>query len=185
MRRTALFSALLVLASSAALTLAEEIDKKVQERIDAKVKEIQQWAAEKVVVEATKQQNAAPPAAVNAMTEEKWKGLTLTDEFVKSLSKNAVAELLSKKKDAYVTEAFLSDASGRKVAFLAKTTSWCHAGKAKHENPMKNKMWQGPVEVDESTGILSVQVAVPVLDGDKPIGSLVVGLNYTKMKKDA
>ena len=41
---------------------------------------------------------------------------------------------------------------------------------------------QGEVEVDESTGLQQVQIAVPVLDGGKPIGSLVVGLSLTKMK---
>jgi hypothetical protein len=88
--------------------------------------------------------------------------------------------LKSKKTDA-VSEAFLSGSDGNKVAFLAKTSSCCHKGKAKHDDPMAGKTWQGPVEVDESTGLQQVQVAVPVLEGDKPIGSLVVGLSIAKL----
>lgn len=164
--------------------VAEDIDKKVQEKIDAKVKEFQKWAAEKAVVDAVKAQNASASKEIQEMTQEKWKGLPLTDDFVKSFTKNAAAELLKSKKDAYVAEAFISDSAGRKVAFLAKTSNWSHAGKPKHDDPMKNKIWQGAVEVDESSGMQCVQVAVPILDGDKPIGSLVVGINYTKIKKD-
>jgi sensor histidine kinase regulating citrate/malate metabolism len=38
------------------------------------------------------------------------------------------------------------------------------------------------VEVDESTGVESLQVAFPVLDGGKAIGSVVVGLAVAKLK---
>jgi hypothetical protein len=69
-----------------------------------------------------------------------------------------------------------------KVAFLSKTTSWSHKGKAKHDVPMAGKTWQGTIEVDKSTGQQQIQIAVPVLDGGKPIGSLVVGLAVAKLR---
>ena len=49
---------------------------------------------------------------------------------------------------------------------------------------MTGKTWQGPVEVDESSGVQQVQVAVPVLDGGKPIGTLVVGISISKLTKE-
>jgi hypothetical protein len=82
-----------------------------------------------------------------------------------------------------VSEAFLSGADGFKVAFLSKPTNWSHKGKPKHDVPMTGKTWQGPVEVDESTGTQQVQVAVPVKDGGKVIGSLVVGLSVDKLSR--
>ena len=48
---------------------------------------------------------------------------------------------------------------------------------------MAGKTWQGPIEVDESTGLQQIQVAVPVLDSGKPIGSLVIGLSLAKLNK--
>jgi hypothetical protein len=69
------------------------------------------------------------------------------------------------------------------VGFLGKTTSWSHKGKAKHDVPMTGKTWQGPIELDESSGTQQVQVSMPVLDGDKPIGSLVVGISLAKLKE--
>ena len=68
-------------------------------------------------------------------------------------------------------------------AFLSKTSNWNHKGKPKHDVPMAGKMWQGPLEVDESRGIKQIQIAVPVSDGDKPIGSLVVGISVTKLSR--
>jgi hypothetical protein len=159
-----------------------ELEKAVQDKIDAKVKEIAAWAVDPVVVKAVKEQNESPSADVKAMTQEKWKGLSQLDPFVRALTKNAVGQFLKGKKDDQVAEAFVSSADGTKVGLLGKTTNWCHKGKAKHDDPMAGKTWQGPVEMDESSGIKSVQVAVPVLDGGKPIGSLVVGLNLAKLQ---
>jgi hypothetical protein len=59
--------------------------------------------------------------------------------------------------------------------------SWSHKGDPKHEQPMTGKIWQGPVESDKATGLDQIQVSVPVLDGDKPIGSLVVGLSVSQL----
>jgi hypothetical protein len=36
--------------------------------------------------------------------------------------------------------------------------------------------------LDEFAGLQQIQVAVPVLDGDKPIGSLVVSVSLSKLK---
>jgi hypothetical protein len=47
---------------------------------------------------------------------------------------------------------------------------------------MLGKNWIGSAELDESTGQLEVQVAIPVLDGKKPIGSMVVGLSTSKLQ---
>jgi hypothetical protein len=47
---------------------------------------------------------------------------------------------------------------------------------------MSGKEWQGPVELDDSTGIKQLQVAVPIFEGSTPIGALVVGLNIMKMQ---
>ena len=41
-------------------------------------------------------------------------------------------------------------------------------GKPKHDVPMTGKSWQGPVEIDESSGIQQLQISVPVLDDDTP-----------------
>lgn len=161
---------------------AAELDSSLQTKLDDQVKQLQTLAALPEVVAAVKAQNAQLPPELAAMTQDKWKTTNLLDPVMKSLSKNAAAEALRTHKSPVVSEAFVSDAQGRKVAFLSKPTNWSHLGKPKHDLPMQGKSWQGDVEVDASTGLQQVQVALPILDGQKPIGSLVVGLALSKLK---
>ena len=46
---------------------------------------------------------------------------------------------------------------------------------------MAGKVYIGPAQLDDSTGLLEVQVGLPVLDGAKPIGSIVIGLGVSKL----
>lgn len=172
--------ALLAFAALANLSAAE-LDPAVQAKVDAKVSTIKEWAADPVLVAAVVAHNAQLPADCAAVTQEKWKALSLLDPFVRSFSKNEAGLMLKAKKGDWVTEAFLSDAKGIKVAFLSKTSNWSHAGMPKHEVPMSGKIWTGPLTVDESTGLQQIQVAVPVLKDGQPIGSLVVGVSPSKL----
>ena len=180
---SALAASLLLGLTVPCLTVAaaEALDPAAQAKVDARLKEIQTWAANPVLINAVKAHNAALPAELAAMTQEKWKTLSVLDPFVRGFSKNEAGEFLKTRKSEVVSEAFLSGADGIKVAFLSKPTNWSHKGKEKHDVPMTGKTWQGPVETDESTGARQLQVSVPVLDGDKPIGSLVVGLAVSKL----
>ena len=160
---------------------ATPIDPALQPKVDAKLKDIQAWAASPAIVEAVKAQNAQLPPDYAAMTQEKWKATTILDPFVRSFAKNASAEFLKNKKSNAHSEAFLSDANRLKIAFLSKTSNWSHKGKGKHDVPMTGKTWQGAIELDESTGLRQLEIAVPVLETGKPIGSLVVGLRINKL----
>lgn len=171
-----------LLVATGSLLHASSIDAAMQAKVDEQVKIAQAIAADPVIVAAVKAQNQALPPDLAAMTQDKWKASTVLDPVVKGLSKNTAAEVIRAKKDVVISEAFLSDAAGCKVAFLSKTTGWCHKGKPKHDVPMQGKVWQGDIEVDASSGVQSIQVAVPVLDGGTPIGSLVVGLSVSKLK---
>jgi hypothetical protein len=173
--KTLLFVLSAVLAAKTAV--AGPLAPDAQARIDARIAEIATWAADPVIVNAVRAQNAALPAAVGALTQDKWNDLHAVDPLVRAFVQNPVGEFLKTKKSQGITEAFVSDAAGSKVGFLAKPSSWCHLGKPKHDLPMSGKTWQGPIEVDESAGLRQLQVSVPVLDDGKPIGSLVVGLN--------
>jgi hypothetical protein len=174
---------LAALLGCAQLACASGLDAAQQGKVDAKVKEIQSWAATAAIVDAVKAYNGAKSPEAAAMDQAKWAGLSVIDPFVRGLTKNAAAEALKAKKGEVVSEAFLSGADGGKVAFVGKPTNWSHQGKPKHDQPMSGKTWQGAVEIDESSGLQQVQVAVPVVDGGKPIGSLVVGLSIGKLGK--
>ncbi len=175
--RMLMFAALL-----AAPLLSETLPNDLRLKVESRAKQLLEWGSDPKIVSAVKAHNASLSAAEQAMTNEKWKGLTQLDPFVRAYSKNEVAQYLKSKKDESISEAFVSGADGTKVAFLAKTTSWSHKGRDKHQIPMSGKTWYGPVEVDESSGTQQIQVGFPVLDGGKPIGSIVVGLSVAKLR---
>lgn len=161
---------------------AEALDPAAQAKVDAKLKDVMAWAADPAIVNAVKAHNAGVTPEQTAMTQDAWKALSVMDPFVRNFTKNDAALFLKSKKGEVVSEAFLSGADGLKVAFLSKPTNWSHKGKPKHDDALAGKIWQGPVELDESTGLQQVQVSVPVLDGGKAIGSLVVGLSLSKLE---
>lgn len=169
------------LLACAGFVHAQTLDAAVQAKVDEQIKVIVTWAAEPVIVDAVKAHNASVPPEHAALNQDKWRALTVLDPIVRGFTKNPVGQFLKTKKSDLVTEAFVSDAEGLKVGFIAKTSGWSHKGKPKHDVPMTGKSWQGPVEVDESSGMQQIQIAVPVLDGGKPIGSLVVGISISKL----
>jgi hypothetical protein len=150
-------------------------------KAEAKAKQLSWMSTDPQVVAAVKAYNANPPAEAKAMTQEKWKALPVLDPFVRGLSKNALAEHLKGKRDGSWSELFVSGADGTKAALLNKTSSWSHKGKEKHDVPMQGKTWIGEVEVDASAGVEQIQIGLPVLDGGKAIGSIVVGLSVSKL----
>lgn len=174
------------LAAAWCLSVADaaELEPAMQARISAKTREIQAWAADAAIVDAVKAYNAGKSPQAAAMDQAKWQATSVIDPFVRGLTKTPAAEVLKNKRRGsgeVVAEAFLSGADGGKIAFLGKPSSWSHKGKDKHDAPMSGKSWQGEVEIDASSGLRQVQVAVPVLDGRKPIGSLVVGLSLNAL----
>ena len=160
---------------------AEALTGSQKKAVSERLKMLQALGVDPVVVAEVKAYNAAAPAETKDMTNDKWKQLTVLDPLVRAFTKNNLAQHLKSKKDESVTEMFVSGADGGKVAFLAKTTSWNHKGKEKHDSPMKGTVWFGEVELDQSSGQRQVQVSFPVLDGSKPIGSVVVGISIGKL----
>ena len=150
-------------------------------KAEAKAKQLSWLSTDPQVVAAVKAYNANPPAEAKAMTQEKWKALPVLDPFVRGLSKNALAEYLKGKRDESWSELFVSGADGTKVALFNKTSSWSHKGKEKHDVPLQGKTWIGEPEVDASAGVEQIQIGLPVLDGGKAIGSVVVGLAVSKL----
>ncbi len=173
---------LLVLTAALVALAQGAVAQSLQAKIQARMPAIRALAADPAVVQAVKAANANPPAEYASMTQEKWASLSVLDPAVRAFTKNEAAGAIKAKRTDEMTEVFVSSANGCKVAFLSKPTNWSHRGMPKHQVPMSGKTWEGQPETDESTGTLDVQVAVPVVDGAKPIGSLVVGLAVSKLR---
>jgi len=174
--------AFFLVLTTVALISAAPLNDDQKKFTDAQVKLLQPLGSDPVVIEAFKALLAAPPAQLKDMTQEKWAKLSILSAEIKLLSKNPLADYLRSKKTPAVTELFVSNSLGEKVAFLAKTTSYSHKGKDKHDKAMEGKVWYGEPELDDSTGKIQVQVSFPILDAGKAIGSIVIGLDLALLK---
>jgi hypothetical protein len=180
MSKRALFT--LSIALFLGFTLAgQALSTEKKANVEAQLKSLQALGSDQTVVKAVKEYNSAPPAEGKGMTQDKWAALSLLSPEVKFFAKNPLAEYLKTKRTDSISELFVSIADGTKAAFFAKTSSWSHKGKPKHDTPMSGKTWIGDPAMDESTGKMEVQVSFPVLDGTTPIGSIVVGLDLSKL----
>lgn len=175
-------------AIGVAIAVADmQVSPGAQAALDRQKQVVASWAADPVIVGAVKAQNAKGP--MPGMDNAAWKTTRRSDPVVKAFQTNAAAQLLLAKLGAsggLVSEAFLSGSRGEKVAFAEKTTSYIHAGHPKFDVPFgSGAAWQGKPEFDESSQTYAVQIAVPVVDGGKPIGVLVVGVNLSQLEKTA
>lgn len=164
-----------------------EMTPAVQSELDKQKQIVAGWAADPVIVKAVKEQNAKGP--IPDMNNPKWKTTRRSEPLVKGFQASPAGQYLKSKLEVgggTFSEAFLNANQGEKVAFVEKTTSYVHAGQAKHDVPFASmKPWQGKPEFDESSQTYAVQISVPVLDGSQAIGSLVVGVNLSHLEKVA
>jgi len=167
----------------AAASCLAEAPPELKAKLDARIKQLEAYSTDPHIVSAVKAYNATPlsPEA-KAMTNDKWHSLSVLDPFVRSIGKTPLSEYLRTKRDDEIAKIFVSGADGGKVGFDAKTEHWTHKGMAKHEVPMSGKIWTGKVKLDDSTGLQMIQVGLPVLDGGKPIGSIVFGFRVEKLR---
>jgi len=181
MKRMFLMTIAFVIVAAGAFAQVQPLTAAQKTKIESLTKEYTALGSDPAVVKAVKAYNAAPPAETKGMTQDKWAGLSVLSPEVKFVSKNALAEYLKTKRTPVMAELFVSGSDGTKAAFFAKTTSWSHKGKPKHDVPMTGKSWTGSPELDDSSGKVTVQVSFPVLDAGKPIGSIVIGLDVSKL----
>jgi hypothetical protein len=163
---------------------SESAASKLDEKLAPEIARIVKWAANPEVIKAVATQNQGLASGYTAMSQEKWAALHAADPLVTALMRNSAAKFLRGARTSVVSEAFLNDAWGYKVAFIQKPTNWSHQTLPKHTVPMNGEIWRGPIEVDASSGTKQIQFSVPVLDQGRPIGSLIVGLSIFEIAQD-
>ena len=101
---------------------------------------------------------------------------------------NPAAKELGKleKSKPYFLEVFLMDKQGANVAMTNKTSDYWQGDEAKFTksyNGGAGGVDIGKVKFDNSSQAYLVQVSVPVMDGDKAIGALTIGINLDELDK--
>lgn len=150
---------------------AEPITADAQAKVDSYKKKLEGWAANPAIVAAAKEGNAKG-GGVPGMNNGKWDGLEENDAAVKSLQTNSAGKLLADwDKDPAINKLYLRDEKANLIAGSNKALRYNNASAAQFASCIKGASWSDKeMKADPTTGIKSVQVCVPVLDGGKPVG---------------
>jgi hypothetical protein len=145
--------------------------------------EIKAIAAKPEVIAAVKAQNAQSLSidAIKAM-DGKWIAASggLPEGKAMMDSPTSKALLAAEKAKPYFTETILTDNQGANVAISAMTSDYWQGDEPKFVKAYaegKGADYVARAKKDESSGAVVSQVSVPVMDGNKAIGTLTIGVN--------
>ena len=163
---------------------AEDAPQKV---VDLANSTLAKLGTEPVIVAAVKAENAKGKTLdqIKAM-DEKWKAAPGIKDYMQALIDSECGRSLGKVLDSqpYFAEIFVMDNQGANVAMTDKTSDYWQGDEAKFKksyNGGKGAVFVDEVEFDDSTQAYLCQVSVPVIDGDKVIGAITIGVDVEKI----
>lgn len=192
MRLSALLLAAL-LAPGLAAAQGEIDESELQELLRIKMRTVQHMALNPKLIAAVRRQNAEK-LDLNSIKQRDndWKANKNLTPFKRSLQENGAGKMLKRyvNRNPSLNEAFLTDNQGANVAAFPATSDYWQGDEEKWTasfNEGDGKVFLGPVERDESTNTLAVQVSAPLFHQGETIGVLVVGVtfDYLNAKRDA
>lgn len=183
MKALALVMAACLMPAVAVASIDIDIERvELEKLLRSKIRTVQHMALNPLLIRATRRQNAQSlELSEIEKRDDDWresKGLT---GFKRSLQQNSAGKLLKRyvaRNDAF-NEAFLTDNQGANVAAFPATSDYWQGDEEKWSesfNDGDGKIFLGPLELDQSTNIVAVQVSAPVLYQGETIGVLVVGV---------
>lgn len=113
--------------------------------------------------------------------EDKWKSLSKDDKFLKDILENELANTfraLNSIEDSF-GEIFATDLAGRVVASTNKTSDYWQADESWWKNTYNRgsgQIYLGEVKYDPSSGIIGLEICVPVRNIDISSSSNIVGI---------
>jgi hypothetical protein len=148
--------------------------------LQAEAKKIAQWGKDPVLIKAVKEQNAkkASLSDIQAIDKQWMDG---KDTLSAAMAKNSCSSYLKslEKKHPTYDESFVMDNQGANVCMTNRTSDYWQGDEAKWQKSFEGG--KGAIFIDErkydsSAKAIIVQISVPVMDGDKAIGAITVGI---------
>lgn len=158
---------------------------KLRDILKTEVSRLGRVAANEVLVNAVIQQNAEKLAqATIAARDETWKASDSSDQFKQAMLASDAGSFLKNLiiSTGSYTEAFVTDNQGANVATYPLTSDYWQGDEDKFTKAFagdEGTVYIGNMEWDESSQFNAVQISVPVLDGGKVIGVMVVGVKLS------
>jgi len=184
--------AVLWLAGTAGAAAQEQIpQEELEGLLKVKIRTVQHLALNPVLVRATRQQNRVGLTLDEIKRrDDAWRGSKELTPFKRSQQESRAGKLLKRFVDRSVSfnEAFLTDVQGANVAAYPATSDYWQGDEDKWIESYRggdSRIFIGPLELDDSTQTYAVQISAPVLDRDRSIGILVVGvtISYLEAKR--
>ena len=154
------------------------------ELLRVKIRTVQHMALNPVVIRAARDQNGSGLSLQEIKRrDDEWKADKALTPFKKELQENIAGQFLKRQvqRSTSFNEAFLTDNQGANVAAYPATSDYWQGDEEKWTASYRNGdgiIFIGPLEQDESTQTVAVQVSAPVLDRGQTIGVLVVGVTF-------
>ncbi len=191
---TRFFIFFLLIIFSVPVSVAQSVipPAELEELLRVKIRAVKRLAADTLIIDAVKEQNAKN-VSLNEIKriDNTWRSTKELTPFKKSLQINRAGKRLKRavRRNPTYGEAFLTDNQGANVAAYPATSDYWQGDEEKFTASFNNgegQIFIGPVEFDESSNTHAAQVSVPVVDGGKAIGVLIVGvqLDYIAWKKN-
>lgn len=184
-KKPAILFCCLLMFSYAAMSFAEEAPQNVVDLANGKLADM---GRESAIVDAVKAENAKGKTLDQIKSlDEKWQTTPGLSDEMKAIMENDCARFLRKlqNSNAYYAEIFVMDNQGANVAMTDKTTDYWQGDEAKFKKSFNNgtgAVFVDEVKFDGSAQAYLSQVSVPVMDGDKAIGSITFGIDVDKVK---
>lgn len=183
-RTVSLVFCLVLLHSSAAQS--ENIPPKLQQEIA----KITKYVTDETIIHAVQTQNQRRVSMDEILKLDRdWIRGTISEDLVKSLMDNRCAAKLKElaKQIPSSLEAFVMDDQGALVCITQKTSDYWQGDEAKWLDSFKGGAGETVIskrEYDQSTKATLLHVSVPIMDQQKAIGVLCVGINLTKLAEE-
>ena len=196
MRLAAPFLATLLAALLAPAMVVAQGDigqKELKELLRTKTRTVQHMALNPALIEAVRRQNAEKLEMQHIkQRDDDWKANDDLTPFKRSLQVNGAGKMLRRyvSRNPSLNEAFLTDNQGANVAAFPATSDYWQGDEDKWTesfNEGAGQLFLGPIEHDDSTNTVAVQVSAPLFHQGETIGVLVVGvtLDYLSTKRDS
>jgi hypothetical protein len=181
--------AVLWLAGTAGAAAQEQIpQEELEGLLKVKIRTVQHLALNPVLVRATRQQNRVGLTMDEIKRrDDAWRGSKELTPFKRSQQESRAGKLLKRFVDRSISfnEAFLTDVQGANVAAYPATSDYWQGDEDKWIESYRggdSRIFIGPLELDDSTQTYAVQISAPVLDRDRSIGILIVGVTISYLE---
>lgn len=160
----------------------EKLSPRMVKIINGRIRAVEKMAATPILIRSVKNHNSQQIALADIeVIDEQWiQGEQI--EFAQSLQNNPAGKYLSKMvkgNPMIYTEAFVCGNQGAVVGEYPRTSDYWQGDERKFTNCFRGGaggLYVGKMEFDESTQSVTIQLSVPVMDDQEPIGVLVVGI---------